>query len=103
MRSKPSERLRGARRIIAKPRISSGAAGLAIKSYLALHVEGGNDPKDAAALGDAAINYYASILKDAISFVPELAPLARHAIEVAEQNAEAEPTIIGFGEPEVRS
>jgi hypothetical protein len=79
---------------------SSGAAGLAIKSYLALHAEGGNDPKDAAALGDAAINYYASILKDAISFVPELAPLARHAIEVAEQNAEAEPTIIGFGEPE---
>ncbi len=60
---------------------SSGAAGLAIKSYLSLHIEAFYDPKDAAALGDTAINYevHASILADAIRFVPELAPLAAPA------------------------
>lgn len=57
---------------------SSGAAGLAIKSYLALRAESGRAAKDPAALGDATLNYpvHGSILKDAVRFVPELAPLA---------------------------
>jgi hypothetical protein len=63
---------------------SNGAAGLAIKSYLALHADGA-DYDDAAALGDHALNWEvdAAILRDAIRFVPELAPLAAAALDRA--------------------
>jgi hypothetical protein len=64
--------------IIATP--SSGATGLAIKAYLLLQLENKQD-EDGAALGDK-LNYSgeASILRDAVRFVPELAPLVRAAI-----------------------
>jgi hypothetical protein len=95
-------------------RPQSGAPGLAIKSYLSLHIESGRVADDAAALGDAAINYevHASILKDAVRFVPELAPLAAHTlathaalrdrqVEKLETQAGAGlPMAICFGEPE---
>jgi hypothetical protein len=63
--------------IIATP--SSGAAGFAIKTYLLLHIDDGHD-EDAAALGK--LNWPAlgaSLLRDMIRFVPELAPLAAGA------------------------
>jgi hypothetical protein len=101
---------------------SRGAAGLAIKSYLSLHIECGFcDPKDAAALDEKAINYevHASILKDAVSFVPELAPLAVAAFAHHAERELSDPErdvikllkecgyksgkttdVIGFGDPE---
>jgi hypothetical protein len=56
---------------------SNGAAGLAIKSYLALHADGA-DYDDGAALGKFAINREVdvAILKDIVRFVPELEVLA---------------------------
>jgi hypothetical protein len=61
---------------------STGAVGLAIKSYLLHHIEGAADD-GGPALGDGAINWEidASILKDVIRFVPELAPLAAGAFD----------------------
>jgi hypothetical protein len=61
---------------------STGAVGLAIKSYLTHHIEGGADD-GGPALGKGAINWEidGSILKDVIRFVPELAPLAAGAFD----------------------
>jgi hypothetical protein len=61
---------------------SSGAAGLATKSYLLHHIEGGVYD-GGPALGDGAINWEidASILKDVVRFVPELAPLVAAALD----------------------
>jgi hypothetical protein len=71
---------------------AEGAVGLAIKNYIALHLRGCSPCDDAAALSvgvwegadfelrvDARLDR--AILLDAIRLVPELAPLARHAIE----------------------
>jgi hypothetical protein len=79
---------------------SNGAAGLAIKSYLALRAEGG-DFDDGAALGHFALNWEvdAAILKDAVRFVPELAPLAAKALAAALDAVDE--AVIGEGdEPE---
>jgi hypothetical protein len=65
---------------------SSGAAGFAIKTYLLLQLENKHD-EDAAALGDK-LNWEtleASILRDVVRFVPELAPLVHAAVEPDEQ------------------
>jgi hypothetical protein len=61
---------------------SSGAVGFAIKTYLLLRIENGHD-EDGAALGNK-LNWKtleASILRDLIRFVPELAPLAAAALD----------------------
>jgi hypothetical protein len=61
---------------------STGAVGLAIKSYLHRHIEGAADD-GGAALGNGALNWEidASILGDVIRFVPELEPLAAGAFD----------------------
>ena len=52
---------------------------------MALAFRAGRVGDDAAALGDAAINYevHASIVEDAVRFVPELAPLAAAPLQKA--------------------
>lgn len=63
---------------------SSGAAGLAIKAYLAIRASGGGAREDEAALNPKfGLNWLieASLLRDAARFVPELAPLVAGAVE----------------------
>src|SRR6266852_1023039 len=84
---------------------AEGAADLAIKIYLGIHMRDLTRCDDAAALSanvfedlfveghdDARLEM--AIFKDAVRFVPELAPLAARAIaraeEVAEEIADAE-------------
>jgi hypothetical protein len=92
---------------------AEGAKGLAIKNYLAAHMGGimcgGGD--DAAAIPsdvwkDADFEKHEdarlerAILKDAVRFVPELAPLAAAALDPPATDVAAGPDVIVFGEPE---
>ncbi|HJU18583.1 MAG TPA: hypothetical protein VJ770_19190 [Stellaceae bacterium] len=68
------------RRIYKTP--ASGAAGLALKAYLLIHLHASAWTEDMAALpepskGDCLDNYLAqSIIRDTVRFAPELEPLA---------------------------
>jgi hypothetical protein len=58
-----------------------GAIGLAVKVYLAMYHESGGTSEEAAALGtldDGSAHgaLYASLIRDAALFVPEIGPLA---------------------------
>jgi hypothetical protein len=77
-----------------------GAAGLALKAYLLVHLHEQAWRKDNAALPEpedsCMDNYVAqSIIRDAVRFVPELEPLAADFINEPMPPSEAEPAAFG--------
>ena len=60
---------------------SAGAAGLAVKAYLAAYYDGGGSSRDAAALSDfqGLHRAAAALISDAARFLPEIAPLIEGA------------------------
>jgi hypothetical protein len=72
---------------------SIGAAGLAIKFYLALRVENGARD-DSAALESTNTFFELAALRDAVRFVPELVPLCAAVLEEREDEADEQPSAI---------
>jgi hypothetical protein len=80
---------------------------LAIKAYLRHHMEYAELTADPCVIPDFEEgderSYDAhldmSILKDAVRFAPELAPLAASVLDAGRKN-DREPEILGFGEPD---
>jgi hypothetical protein len=74
---------------------ATGPQGLAIKAYIAIHMQDGTTREDAAALSRGALGgdtrLEKSMLEDAVRFVPEIEPLAAKALEEAEKAAAVEP------------
>jgi hypothetical protein len=84
---------------------AAGPIGISIKVFLHLHLNDDWHRDDAAALSGQGSSLYVdgglekAILRDAVRFVPELAPLAANMLKEADAD-DAEPAVIGFGEPE---
>ena len=74
---------------------ATSAVGLAIKTYLDVHDDDAKLRDDAAALSDENLGEWArALIKDAVYFVPELAPLATDAIKVVPPRTAVAPEVI---------
>jgi hypothetical protein len=83
---------------------AAGVVGIAIKAYLQIHDWDDGGREDSAALSRDS-QHWQGLLKDAVRFVPELAPLAANVLKEpdaddAEAASAVEPDDIGFGSPE---